>query len=361
MARISLEHVSKTYAHRPAVDDVTFDVADGAFFAVLGPSGCGKTTTLRLIAGLETLDGGRIRIGERDVTRAAPGERQVAMVFQDYALYPHMTIAENVGYALKVRRQPRSEIEASVSYIARRLQIEGLLGRRPGQVSGGEQQRTALARALLQRADVLLLDEPLSNLDARLRFDARATLKHLQHEFGRTMIYVTHDQAEAMALADQIAVMEQGRVVQVGPPLDVYRRPRTAFVAGFLGGPPMNLLPGRVDAAKGVFVLDDADEAAIDVAALMQSLGDKGTGARLLGVRPEHVTLASEPVGCGIRGHVSVVQRLGAETLVTAQLGTHTVIARLFTDGSDPLPDPFWLRFDPARLHLFDAAGLRIE
>ena len=360
MARISFDHISKTYAHRPAVDDVTFDVADGSFFAILGPSGCGKTTTLRLIAGLETADGGRIRIGERDVTRVAPGEREVAMVFQDYALYPHMTVAENVGYALKVRRRPRAEIEASVSRMAQRLQIDDLLDRRPGQLSGGEQQRTALARALLQPAQALLLDEPLSNLDARLRFEARVALQSLQHELGMTMVYVTHDQAEAMALADQIVVMDHGRVMQIGPPLEIYRRPRTVFVAGFLGGPPMNLLPGQVDAAGGVFVLDGA-ETTIDVARRMNGSSGKMAGARTLGVRPEHVTLASEPHGCALRGRVTVVQRLGAETLVTAQVGPHSLIARLFTDDADALPNPLWLRFDPTHLHFFDADGLRIQ
>ncbi|MFN8474746.1 MAG: ABC transporter ATP-binding protein [Anaerolineae bacterium] len=361
MAQITLEHVSKTFAQRPAVDDVTFDVADGDFFAILGPSGCGKTTTLRLIAGLETLDRGQIHIGERDVTRVSPGERRVAMVFQDYALYPHMTIAENVGYALKVRRQPRDFIEARVSEIASRLQIEGLLDRRPSQLSGGEQQRAALARALLQPADALLLDEPLSNLDARLRFEARATLKYLQHEMGRTMVYVTHDQAEAMALADRVAVIDHGKVMQVGAPLEVYHRPLNAFVAEFLGGPPMNLLPGHVDLESRVFVVEGAEGAVLDVARLMERIGERLAGARTLGIRPEHVAVSDAPADEAMPADVMVVQRLGAETLVTARLGPHLVVARLFSDDGDRLPNTLWLRPDPARLHLFDADGLRIE
>ncbi|MFN8483021.1 MAG: ABC transporter ATP-binding protein [Anaerolineae bacterium] len=361
MAHIRLEHVSKTFAQKPAVADVTLDVADGSFFAILGPSGCGKTTTLRLIAGLETADQGHIRIGERDVTRVAPGQRGVAMVFQDYALYPHMTVAENVGYALKIRHVPRDDIEAQVEAMAHRLQLDGLLARRPGELSGGEQQRTALARALLQPAQALLLDEPLSNLDARLRFEARAALKHLQREMGRTMVYVTHDQAEAMALADRIAVMDGGRVRQVGAPIEVYRRPQNAFVASFLGGPAMNLLPGRVYPASHVFVPDDVDGVVVDIAALLESSGGRAAGARTLGIRPEHVALSETADDHAIPGEVMVVQNLGAETLVTARVGRRLVVARLFTDNAAAPPGALWLRFDPAHLHAFDADGQRIE
>ncbi|MFN8498268.1 MAG: ABC transporter ATP-binding protein [Anaerolineae bacterium] len=361
MAHIRLEHVSKTFAQKPAVADVTIEVADGSFFAILGPSGCGKTTTLRLIAGLETADQGHIRIGERDVTRVAPGERRVAMVFQDYALYPHMTVAENVGYALKVRRRPRGEIADAVGEMAQRLGLDSLLTRRPGELSGGEQQRTALARALLQPADALLLDEPLSNLDARLRFEARAALKSLQQELGRTMVYVTHDQAEAMALADRIAVMDEGRVMQVGAPLEVYRRPQSAFVAAFLGGPAMNLLPGRVYPESHVFVLDDADDVVVDIAPLLERTAGRAAHTRTLGIRPEHVTLAARPDDYSIPSEVMVVQSLGAETLVTGRLGRRLVVARLFADADAPPPGRLWLRFDPARLHAFDADGARID
>ena len=225
MARVSFDHVSKHFGTVRAVDDVSFDIVDGEFICLLGPSGCGKTTTLRLMAGLEQPTSGRITVDDHDVTFAKPKDRDMGMVFQDYALFPHMTIAENIAYPLKVRGTAGKDREARTLDVARSLGIEHLLERRPGQISGGQQQRTSVARAVVHKPKVFLFDEPLSNLDAKLRIEARSFLKHLQVELGVTALYVTHDQAEAMALADRIAVMEGGRVVQMGPPLDVYRSP----------------------------------------------------------------------------------------------------------------------------------------
>ncbi|WP_322799180.1 ABC transporter ATP-binding protein, partial [Thermoflexus sp.] len=257
MAPIHLERVRKTFGPVVAVDDLTLTIEDGEFFALLGPSGCGKTTTLRLVAGLERPTGGRIFIGDRDVTDLPPQARDVAMVFQDYALYPHMTVMENIGYPLKVRRRPKPEIQKRVREVAQVLQITDLLDRRPGQLSGGQQQRAAVARALVHLPQAFLFDEPLSNLDAKLRLEARSFLKHLQKSLKITTIYVTHDQAEAMALADRIGIMDRGRLLQVGTPLEIYRRPRNTFVATFIGSPPMNLLRCRFRSAEAVLVLED--------------------------------------------------------------------------------------------------------
>ncbi len=258
MARIVLDNITKKFGSVVAVDQVSLTVNDGEFFALLGPSGCGKTTTLRMIAGLELPNDGTISIGDREVTGLAPRERDVAMVFQDYALYPHMSILENIGYPLKVRGVNKTDLRARVTEAAESLDIEHLLERRPGQLSGGQQQRAAVARAIVHHAQVFLFDEPLSNLDAKLRLEARGFLKHLQHEIGVTTVYVTHDQAEAMALADRIAIMENGKVVQVGTAQEVYRRPQTVFVASFLGNPPMNLLPCHVDSTNERLVVDGA-------------------------------------------------------------------------------------------------------
>src|SRR5512135_2867589 len=247
MAQIILENLSKHFGAVKAVDQIDLTVQDGEFFALLGPSGCGKTTTLRMIAGLEVPTEGRIRIGEREVDELPPRDRDVAMVFQDYALYPHMTILDNIGYPLKVRGVGKGELRDRVTDAAKSLDIAHLLDRRPGQLSGGQQQRAAVARAVVHHAQVFLFDEPLSNLDAKLRVEARGFLKYLQHEIGVTTIYVTHDQAEAMALAHRVAIMDRGKVIQVGTPQQVYRQPQTTFVAAFLGNPPMNLLPCRLD------------------------------------------------------------------------------------------------------------------
>lgn len=351
---IVLEDLSKHFGSVVAVDRVTLSIAEGEFFALLGPSGCGKTTTLRLIAGLERPTAGRIFIGGRGVTDLAPRERDVAMVFQDYALYPHMTLLENIGYPLKVRGVPRKRLVARVREVAESLKIVELLDRRPSQVSGGQQQRAAVARALVHEPKVFLFDEPLSNLDAKLRLEARAFLKHLQREVGVTTVYVTHDQAEAMAMADRIAVMFSGKIAQVGSPLEVYREPATKEVAAFLGNPPMNLIPGRIKARDGeAFFVGEGFELSLP--------GSPPTGEAFLGIRPEHLRLSTSDDPGAIPGRLYAVQPLGPEVLVTVQVGEVTVSVRLFTESVPEVGDEVWLSVDTTKLHLFSADGKRLR
>lgn len=352
---LTLQKLTKRFGTVIAVDHVDLSIAEGEFFALLGPSGCGKTTTLRLIAGLERPTEGRIFLQGRDVTNLAPRERDIAMVFQDYALYPHMTLLENIGYPLKVRGVPRKRLVARVKEVAEHLKIADLLDRRPSQVSGGQQQRAAVARALVHEPKIFLFDEPLSNLDAKLRLEARAFLKHLQREVGVTTLYVTHDQAEAMAMADKIAVMFSGRIAQVGSPMEVYRTPLTKEVASFIGNPPMNLLPGRLEAGEGgTFFTGPGFRIPLP--------GVHPAGEAFLGIRPEHLALSTPDDPFSIPGRLYAVQPLGPEILVTVSVGETTVSLRLFTDAlPELLEEELWLRVDPAKVHLFDAKGKRLQ
>jgi ABC-type sugar transport system ATPase subunit len=357
MAKIQLEHVTKKFGDLVAVNDVSLEVTDGEFVALLGPSGCGKTTTLRLIAGLEVPDTGSIQIGVKDVTKLPPRDRDIAMVFQDYALYPHMTLLNNIGYPLKVRGVSRPDTVRRVTEVAQQLQIADLLERRPGQVSGGQQQRASVARALAHQAQAFLFDEPLSNLDAKLRLEARAFLKRLQHEINVTAVYVTHDQAEAMALADRIVVMNFGRIMQIGHPLDVYRRPANTFVAAFIGNPPMNLLPGQVDIGAGKIVFDQ--DRALNIAAYRERWGDvvKNGKQITLGVRPENISISPTEIPGAIRSQVYVMQPLGGEWLVVTQVGGQLVSVRLFQDDPPVLEETVWLKFDLERTFLYGEDG----
>lgn len=354
MGYVLLKDLSKHFGSVVAVNQVSLSIAEGEFFALLGPSGCGKTTTLRLIAGLERPTAGQIFIGSRDVTDLPPRERDVAMVFQDYALYPHMTLLDNIGYPLKVRGVPRKKLVARVREVAQHLKIEDLLHRRPSQVSGGQQQRAAVARALVHEPKVFLFDEPLSNLDAKLRLEARAFLKHLQREVGVTTLYVTHDQAEAMAMADRIAVMFSGKIAQVGSPLAVYREPLTREVAAFIGNPPMNLIPGHLATGEGgtIFV-GEGFEIPLE--------GVSAVGEVLLGVRPEHLELSREEGPWAIPGRLYAVQPLGPEALVTVQVGETTVSLRLFTEELPELGEEVLLSVDPEKIYLFSADGARLR
>ncbi len=357
MAKIQLENITKKFGELTAVNDVSLEVSDGEFVALLGPSGCGKTTTLRLIAGLEVPNEGRILIGDKEVTKLPPRDRDIAMVFQDYALYPHMTLLDNIGYPLKVRGVAKPDITARVTEVATELQIGDLLERRPGQVSGGQQQRASVARALVHQAQVFLFDEPLSNLDAKLRLEARAFLKHLQQEVGVTAVYVTHDQAEAMALADRIAVMNYGRVMQLGHPLDVYRRPANTFVAAFIGSPPMNLLPCEVDIHAGKILFEG--DRVLDIASYRERWGGVLKNGRdiTLGVRPENIAISSTEVPGSIPSRVYVIQPLGGEWLVVTQVGGELVSVRLFQDEAPELSENVWLKFDLDRTFLYDKNG----
>ncbi|ACZ88610.1 ABC transporter ATP-binding protein [Streptosporangium roseum] len=308
-----------------ALDSLDLDIGEGEFFALLGPSGCGKTTLLRSIAGLETPTSGRIGIGGTDVTALAPGRRDVAMVFQDYALFPHMDVAANIAYPLRIKKTPRARREARAAEVADRLSLTGLLGRRPGQLSGGQQQRVALARAIACRPRVFLFDEPLSNLDARLRLEARTFLKRLQDELGVTTVFVTHDQGEALALAHRIAVMDAGRIAQIGTPAEIFHRPATTFVASFIGSTPMNLLPGTV----GDGVLHVAGAA-------LPAPGDLPEGEPIVyGVRPEYTDLSATRREDGFPGEVAVLENLGTASLVTLQGPDHLVQA-VVGEGHEP-------------------------
>lgn len=356
MAQIVLQNLRKTFGKVVAVKDVSLQIADGEFVALLGPSGCGKTTTLRMISGLETPDSGTIHIAGRDVTGLPPRVRDVAMVFQDYALYPHMTIMDNIGYPLKVRGTSHSDMARQVESVATNLQIGELLNRRPGQLSGGQQQRVAVARAVVHQAQVFLFDEPLSNLDAKLRLEARAFLKHLQQEVGITAVYVTHDQAEAMALADKIVVMRAGDIMQAGTPLEIYREPANTFVASFIGNPPMNLLPCSLDDGR---IHLSAGEASQSLTIDPVYLPDKLTvGSHFtLGIRPEHMHIQPAASPDAIHGQLYVTQTLGGEALVIVRLGEHLLTIRLFEDEAPSLPPDVYLSVDPERLFFYDADG----
>lgn len=359
MARVAFEAITKAFGNVRAVDGVSFDIADGEFVCLLGPSGCGKTTTLRMIAGLEAPTEGTIFIGDDDVTGAPPKVRDIGMVFQDYALYPHMTIADNISYPLKVRGVSVADRHRRAEEVARSLQIDQLLDRRPGAISGGQQQRASVARAVVHKPRVFLFDEPLSNLDAKLRLEARSFLKHLQAELGVTAIYVTHDQAEAMALADRIAVMEHGKIVQMGPPIEVYRKPATTFVANFLGSPPMNLLSVRLSKADGML---EGDGLRVPIGPFHARLKGIDDGSTLtLGVRPEHLEIATEGTEHGLAGEVYALEPLGPETLLTIRVGDRLTTARIFGDEPPVVGDRARLSFHPERMTLFGTDGHRIE
>ncbi len=306
MAKVVLQQLCKTYPNGvPAVCDVELEVADGEFMVLVGPSGCGKTTTLRMIAGLETVTNGELYIGDRNVNEVPPGERNVSMVFQNYALYPHMTVFQNISFGLKARKVSKATIRLKVSKAAAKLGLEDLLKRKPGELSGGQRQRVALGRAMVREPDVFLLDEPLSNLDAKMRTAMRRELALLQRELKATMIYVTHDQSEAMTLGDRICVMQEGRIQQVGPPMDVYDRPANAFVAGFLGNPPMNLLDGK-------------------------EVGGDPQGARL-GVRPEKLKLgpARDSSALELQGVLDMVEQTGDSRILFLKTQAGTVAVRV--------------------------------
>ncbi len=341
MAEVSLRALTKEFPGGVrALDALDLDVADGEFFALLGPSGCGKTTLLRTIAGLESPTAGEVRIGDRAVTTLPPGARDVAMVFQDYALFPHMTVLDNIAYPLKIRRQPREARSARAEEVGGQLGLAGLMARRPAQLSGGQQQRVALARAVATRPKAFLFDEPLSNLDARLRLEARTFLKRLQRELAVTTVFVTHDQAEALALADRIAVMEAGRIRQVGTPRDVFGRPANTFVANFIGSTPMNLLLGAVR--------DGAVAVAGGTLPLPPGVG--GEQRVIVGVRPEYVTLSTQPRDGAFAGTVSIVEHLGTASLVTVEAGGELVGATV-PEEDEPAPgSAVWLTPNPGRV-----------
>jgi ABC-type sugar transport system ATPase subunit len=362
MASVTLVGVRKIYQEggrargtRVAVDAFDLAVADGEFVVLVGPSGCGKSTTLRMVAGLESISEGELRIGDRVVNDVPAKDRNVAMVFQNYALYPHMTAYENMAFNLKLRGLAPSEIDLRVREAAAVLRIEPLLERRPRHLSGGEQQRVALGRAIVRKPQVFLFDEPLSNLDAKLRLQMRREIARLHHQLRATMLYVTHDQAEAMTLGDRVVVMHEGRVQQIDTPLAVYRSPRNAFVAGFIGSPAMNLLEGALakdgmsfQAKGGAFTLPLPPESARSL------VGRVGHGV-ILGVRPEDVR-PDATGSAAVRLRVDLVEPLGQELLVYASAGGHEVTARVPPGTPLEVGQQVAFGFDPAGLHFFDPA-----
>ncbi|UYN98594.1 MAG: ABC transporter ATP-binding protein [Devosia sp.] len=362
MASVEFKTVTKKFGDFTAVSDVNFEIGDGEFVCLLGPSGCGKTTSLRMMAGLETPSSGQILIGGQEVTHLHPKNRNIAMVFQDYALYPHMNLADNIAYPLKVRGEPVDKRHARAREVADVLKIGHLMDRLPSQISGGQQQRTSLARALVYPAQVYLFDEPLSNLDAKLRLEARGFLNHLQRDMGMTAVYVTHDQAEAMALATRIAVMDQGRIVQYASPIEIYRRPATTFVANFVGNPPMNLVDVEGTQSDSLLALK-GNGLTVSGLPMTDAIGRAlSTSSKLtLGVRPEHLSLAGPAASNTISAPLFANENMGPESLVTIDRGeAGRVTARIFTDDHLDVADQVTLGFSAEHVHLFDAAGKRI-
>jgi multiple sugar transport system ATP-binding protein len=356
MARVVLRELTKRYPGGTlAVDDLTLDIGDSEFMCLVGPSGCGKTTALRMIAGLEDITAGEVRIGDRVVNDLAPRDRDIAMVFQSYALYPHMSVYDNMAFGLQLRKQPKTRIDAAVHEAARILDLERLLQRKPGQLSGGQRQRVALGRAIVREPAAFLMDEPLSNLDAKLRVQTRAEIARLHQRLEATMIYVTHDQVEAMTMGDRIAVMNEGVLQQVGTPKELYEQPRNRFVAGFIGSPAMNFVDLEVDgematqrlAGNGVDVrLSDAQAAAL-----------RGSGVKTvtIGFRPEHIALGegSGP-GLTLTARVDVVEFLGSTEMVHAMSDGSDVVAVLGADQPIAAGQTVRLTADSRRLHMFD-------
>ncbi|MEI7444674.1 MAG: sn-glycerol-3-phosphate import ATP-binding protein UgpC [Burkholderiales bacterium] len=350
MGALSIREVVKEYGRGPqanrVIHGVSAEIADGEFIVIVGPSGCGKSTLLRMVAGLEEISGGEIAIGGRVVNDVEPSERDIAMVFQNYALYPHMSVYENMAYGLKIAKVPKAEIDARVRKAAGILELGALLERKPRQLSGGQRQRVAMGRAIVRNPQVFLFDEPLSNLDAKLRAQTRIEIRKLHAELGVTSLFVTHDQVEAMTLAQRMIVMNKGVVEQIGTPEAVYARPETTFVAGFIGSPPMNLAPGRAEGTR--FELPGA------VVALPAAA--PRSGELVLGVRPEHLGL--EPGGWPMR--VELVEMLGAERLIHGRIGETAFTVRI--DGTASAPSAgqtVGVSAPPAHLHWFEAASGR--
>lgn len=348
--QVTIENLTKKFGDVVGVENLNLDIQDGEFVAFLGPSGCGKTTTLLMLAGIYKPTAGEIRFGDKIVNRVAPRDRNIGMVFQSYALYPHMTVFKNIAYPLKLKNTPKKEMDERVRAVANTMGIGQLLDRRPGQLSGGQQQRVALGRALVKEPDILLFDEPLSNLDARLRLTMRGEIKHLQHDLGITSIYVTHDQVEAMTMADRIAVMSGGHLQAFDTPEELYDKPKTQFVAGFVGNPPMNFTQVDVSASNGHFLAKN-NSLSLTVG---KARGEKPAGVAgevVLGIRPEDIEIV--PDG-NVAGEIFVVEPLGRENLVDVRIDGESFLLLAPTEIEHKPGDHVKLKFNMEKVQFFD-------
>ena len=361
MANVQLERIRKVYPDgHVGVVDASFEVADGERLVLVGPSGCGKSTLLRMIAGLESISAGTLRIGGRVVNDLPPKDRDIAMVFQSYALYPHMTVAENLSFALRLRNMATAEIDQRVAKAAAMLGLADMLQRKPSQLSGGQRQRVALGRALVREPQVFLLDEPLSNLDAKLRAGMRAEIARIHAQFGATMIYVTHDQIEAMTLGQRIVVLKDGEIQQIDTPMALYERPANLFVATFLGSPAMNTVAGRLQAADGL-VLDAGDGAVLRMNGLDVPPAWLGRDLHL-GIRPEHLFEAVDPASAAFEATVGMVEPVGNEVFVSLRRGAQSLVARMPPDRLPSLGDTLAIGLRPDKLLFFDpGSGERVQ
>ena len=360
MAGVVLENIRKSYGNVDVIKGVDLEINDGEFTVFVGPSGCGKSTLLRMIAGLEDISAGDMFIGEKRVNELPPKDRSVAMVFQSYAIFPHMTVRENIGFGLTIAKTPKAEKDSKVQEAARILQMEHLLDRRPSQLSGGQRQRVAIGRAITRKPEVFLFDEPLSNLDAALRMDMRMEIGKLHQQLGATMIYVTHDQVEAMTLADKIVVLKDGEVMQAGAPMDLYHHPKNLFVAGFLGAPSMNFSIVDIVKIDGEHITVKSDAIAqtvVNAQGRSFAVGDKAT----LGLRPQYLSIVDAEAS-SMTGTVVLTERLGSETVLNIRLTDgSTMIAAIADDQIFDKGQSVGLAFDAAKAHLFDELPLETD
>jgi multiple sugar transport system ATP-binding protein len=358
MATLKLEGITKRFGTVMVIPALNLSVADGEFCVLVGPSGCGKSTLLRIIAGLEPISSGRILIDDVEVTDSEPADRGIAMVFQSYALYPHMNVDRNMGFGLAIAGAPRADIASRVAAAAHKLRLDALLRRKPRELSGGQRQRVAIGRAITRRPKIFLLDEPLSNLDAALRVGMRVEIARLKAELGATMVYVTHDQVEAMTLADRIVVMNAGRTEQVGTPLELYEQPANQFVAGFIGSPSMNFLPGRVAGHRDALTqITFADGAALELPLAAPPPADTPV---TVGIRPEHIGLAARGPGVGLTGQAVVVEMLGSDTFVHLKVGEQILVLRDSQARRVRRGDSVAIYWSAANCYLFADNGERI-
>jgi len=356
MVSVTLENLTKKFGETTAVEDLNLEIEDKEFLVLLGPSGCGKTTTLRLICGLEVPTAGHVYLDGRDVTHAHPKDRKMSMVFQSYALYPHMTAFDNIAFPLKIKKSGKEEIRRRVKSVAQLLGIEHLLDRKPRALSGGEAQRVALGRAIIMEPEVFLMDEPMSNIDAKLRVYLRGEIKKLQRDLQITTVYVTHDQIEAMTMADRVAVISNGRLQQVSPSLELYTDPKNSFVAGFIGSPPTNLIDCSIIEREGKLLLD-AGAFTVDVSELLDVLRNRAAGSQLiLGVRPEHIHIVQQKVERkpDFTANVFIIEPLGLETIVTLKADERLILARAPSDFRANIGDEVGVGIDKRRIYIFD-------